>query len=68
MVLRRSSRATYLVALLLIELPVVVLFSFLVTPLIQVHVLSVSIVLPLDIAIVLRPAMRPATRHNYGSK
>jgi hypothetical protein len=67
MVPGKSSRATNLVMVFLAMPPVVVLFPFLVTPLIHVHVLSVSIVLPLNIAIVLRRALRPATSRNYGS-
>ena len=47
--------------------PVFVLLLFLDTPLIQFHVLSVSIVLPLEIAIVLRPALGLAARRNDGS-
>lgn len=60
----RSCCNECLAALVLAAPPVFVLLPFLGAPLVHVHVFSVSIVLPPDIAIV---SMRPATRSNYGS-
>lgn len=48
--------------------PVFVLPPFLGIPPVHVHVLSMSIVLPPDIAIVFGVAIRPATRSNYRSR
>ena len=61
-----SSRAMYLVVVLMTVVPVVVLFPFVSAPLIHVDVLSVCFVFPLDIAVVLRRGLRLTTRRKQG--